>query len=272
MIGARPHGHAHMKVQGATVLLTGASSGIGAATARLLAERGAVLGLVARRRDRLDEVLADCRRHSPDSRLWVADLSDLAAAEGVVRDALGVWGSIDVLLNNAGAPKRRNVRDLTAGEVEDIMRINFFSPVRMMLTVLPSMVERGRGMVVNVGSMAGRIGVPTESAYSASKFALGGWSEGCALDLAGSGVEIRLISPGAFATEIWDQPRSDDAFYDGPTAPAEECAEAIAGAIEGPAFETYAPAGYRDIVVDKTRDFDEFMSMVASHAGAGAAS
>lgn len=261
-----------MDLQGATVLLTGASSGIGAATARLLARRGAVLGLVARRRDRLEEVLADCRGDSPDSRIWVTDLSDLDAAEGVVREALDHFGALDVLLNNAGAPKRRHVRDLTPAEVEDTMRINFFSPVRMMMTALPSMLERGRGMVVNVGSMAGRIGVPTESAYSASKFALGGWSEGCALDLAGSGVEIRLISPGAFATEIWDQPGSDDAFYDGPKAPPEECAEAIVAAIEGSAFETYAPAGYRDIVVDKTRDFDQFMSMVASHASAGASS
>src|SRR4051812_1952021 len=257
-----------MELQGATVLLTGASSGIGAVTARALAKRGAVLGLVARRRDRLEEGLADRRARSPGSRLWVADLSDLSAAEGVVREALDAWGAIDVLLNNAGAPKRRNVRDLTPGEVEEIMHLNFFSPMRMMLTALPSMLERGRGLVVNVGSMAGRIGVPTEAAYSASKFALGGWSEGCSLDLEGTGVEIRLISPGAFETEIWDQPGSDDAFYDGPKAPPEECADAIVAAIEGSSFETYAPAGYRDIVVDKTRDFDQFKAMVAGHTSA----
>jgi short-subunit dehydrogenase len=258
-----------MDLQGASVLLTGASSGIGAATARALAKRGAVLGLVARRKDRLEAVLADCTGDSPDSRTWVADLSDLDAAEGVVREAIEHFGHLDVLLNNAGAPKRRHVRDLTPAEVEDTMRINFFSPARMMLAALPSMIERGKGMVVNVGSMAGRIGVPTESAYSASKFALGGWSEGVALDLHGTGVEIRLISPGAFETEIWDQPGSDDAFYDGPKAPPEECAEAIVEAIEGSTFETYAPAGYRDIVVDKTRDFDQFMAMVQSHASAG---
>jgi short-subunit dehydrogenase len=261
-----------MDLQGARVLLTGASSGIGAATARILAKRGAVLGLVARRRDRLEQVLADCRGDSPQSRIWVADLSDLDAAEAVVREAIEHFGHLDVLLNNAGAPKRRNVVDLSSAEVEDIMRINFFSPVRMTLTALPSMLVRRRGMVVNVGSMAGRIGVPTESAYSASKFALGGWSEACALDLAGSGVEVRLISPGAFETEIWDQPGSDDAFYDGPKAPPEECAEAIVAAIEGATFETYAPAGYRDIVVDKSRDFDQFMSMVLSHANAGSTS
>ena len=261
-----------MDLQDATVLLTGASSGIGAATARLLAKRGAVLGLVARRRDRLEEVLADCQADSPDSRIWVADLSDLAAAENVVREAIDHFSRLDVLLNNAGAPKRRHVRDLTFAEIEDTMRINFLSPVRMMLTALPPMLERGRGLIVNVGSMAGRIGVPTESAYSASKFALGGWSEGAALDLAASGVEIRLISPGASATEIWDQPGSDDAFYDGPMAPPEDCAVEIVAAIEGTTFETYAPAGYRDIVVDKTRDFDQFMSMVLSHSSQGASS
>jgi short-subunit dehydrogenase len=189
-----------------------------------------------------------------------------------VREALERWGSIDVLVNNAGAPKRRNVRDLTPDEVEATMRINFFSPMRMMLAALPSMLDRGRGMIVNVGSMAGRIGVPTESAYSASKFAMGGWTEACALDLAGSGVELRLISPGAFETEIWDQPGSDDAFYDGPKAPPQDCAVEIVAAIEGSAFETYAPAGYRDIVVDKTRDFDQFMSMVLAHSNAGASS
>src|SRR3954449_2123281 len=196
MIGARPHGRAQMNVQGATVLLTGASSGIGAATARMLAKRGAVLGLVARRRDRLEAVLAECLGDSPESRIWAVDLSDLEAAEGAVREAIEHFGHLDVLLNNAGAPKRRNVRDLTPAEVEDTMRINYFSPVRMMLTALPSMLERRRGVIVNVGSMAGRIGVPTESAYSASKFAIGGWSEACALDLAGSGVDVRLISPG----------------------------------------------------------------------------
>ena len=261
-----------MELQGATVLLTGASSGIGAATAQMLAKRGAVLGLVARRKDRLEEVLADCRTHSPDSRMWTVDLSDLDAAEALVHDAVDHFGGLDVMLNNAGMPKRRHVRDLTPTEVEEVMRLNFFSPARMMLAVLPTMLDRGRGMIVNVGSMAGRIGVPTEAAYSASKFALSGWSEGMALDLAGTGVEIRLVSPGAFETEIWDQPGSDDAFYDGPKAPAEECAVEIVAAIEGSTFETYAPSGYRDIVVDKTRDFDQFMGMVLEHGRTGAAS
>ena len=254
-----------MDLRGATVLLTGASSGIGAAAARLLAKRGATVGLVARRRDRLEEVLADCQENSPDSYLAVADLSDYTAAENVVRDALARWGAIDVLLNNAGAPKRRHVRDLTPDDVEATMRINFFSPMRMMLTVLPSMLERKRGMIVNVGSMAGRIGVPTESAYSASKFAISGWTEACALDLAGTGVELRLISPGAFDTEIWDLPDNEAPLYHGPLEPPEGVAADIIRAIEGDRFEIYSP-DMKDIAAFKTTDIDVFLEGVAAMA------
>src|SRR3954454_18051263 len=148
-----------MELPGATVLLTGASSGIGAATARALAKRGAVLGLVARRRDRLEEVLADCRAHSPDSRLWVADLADLSAAEAVAGEALAAFDGLAVLVNNAGAPKRKHVRALTVAEAEQVMRLNYLSPLAMTLTVLPHMLERGRGTVVNVASLGGRIGI-----------------------------------------------------------------------------------------------------------------
>ncbi|HEY4376904.1 MAG TPA: SDR family NAD(P)-dependent oxidoreductase, partial [Acidimicrobiales bacterium] len=92
---------------GATVLVTGASSGIGAAAAITLAERGATVGLVARRADRLAEVLESCRAHTPASEMWVTDLSDTAAAEALALEAWDHFGGLDVLVNNAGAPKRR---------------------------------------------------------------------------------------------------------------------------------------------------------------------
>src|SRR5215469_10950041 len=89
------------------VLVTGASSGIGAALARLLAERGATVGIVARRRDRLTKVLDDCRKSSPDSRMWVTDLGDLADAERVADEAWEAFGHLDTIVNNAAIPKRR---------------------------------------------------------------------------------------------------------------------------------------------------------------------
>jgi len=244
---------------GTTVLVTGASSGIGAATAVALAARGATVGIVARRADRLSQVLATCRKTVPDSRSWVADLSDPDAAATLALEAWDAFGGLDVLVNNAGAPMRRPVERLTTDEVEATMRLNFFSPVHASLAVLPRMIERDRGMIVNVASFAGRVGVQTEAAYCASKFALSGWSEATALDLWHTGVAVRLIQPGAIDTEIWDQPGNDDPLYDGELEPVDHVAHGIVAAIEGDRFEHYLP-DMLAIAEYKTAHLDEFMA------------
>jgi short-subunit dehydrogenase len=248
-----------MEVEGARVLVTGASSGIGAALASMLAERGATVGLAARRQDRLDAVLARCRQHSPASRRWVVDLSDPEAAEGLALRAWDEMGGIDVLVNNAGAPRRRVVTDLTVDDVQRTMALNFETPIRMSLALLPRMLERDRGVVVNVSSLGGRIGIQGEAAYSASKFALAGFSESMHLDLWETGVEVRLVLPGAIDTEIWDQPDNDLPIYDGELVPAEEVAEGIISAIEGDVFEHYLP-DMKPVVEMKTRAVDKFMT------------
>ncbi|HAM03053.1 MAG TPA: short-chain dehydrogenase, partial [Acidimicrobiaceae bacterium] len=233
--------------------------------ARLLAEHGFTVGLVARRRDRLEHVLADCRRSAPQSRLWVADLSDLGVAEELAGTAWDEMGRLDVLINNAGVPMRRSVKDLRAEEVERVMRINFLSPVRMTLAVLPRMLERRRGVVVNVASLAGRIGVTTEAAYSASKFALSGWSEAMAADLFGTGVSVRLVLPGTIDTELWDQPGNDPPLYRGELTPAEDVAQCIADAIDGERFEHFLPDMKR-VVEMKTTDIDGFLAAMVETA------
>jgi NAD(P)-dependent dehydrogenase (short-subunit alcohol dehydrogenase family) len=139
---------------GKRVLVTGASSGVGAALARALAADGAVVGLIARRRDRLAEVLADCRTTSPDSRMWVADLTDSATVGPLAVEAWDSLGGIDVLVNNAAIPKRRAVTALDPAQVEVVMRVNFFAPMHLALAVLPRMLERGEGTIVNVSSVA----------------------------------------------------------------------------------------------------------------------
>jgi short-subunit dehydrogenase len=262
-----------MRIAGAKILVTGASSGIGAARAPLLARRGATVGLVARREARLAEVLAACRRHAPGSRMWVADLGDLERAEQVARDAWDAFGGLDALVNNAAIPKRKAVPDLTAGEIAHVMAVDFHSPVRMSLALLPAMLARGSGLVVNVGSVGGRIGIAREAAYCAAKFALSGWSEVMAMDLAGTGVEVKLVLPGPIATEIWEtKPGDAPAFYAGPFVPAEDCAADIAAAIEAPGFEFYAPAAVpggldqKALVVGKTRDVEGFLAMMAEVA------
>ena len=242
---------------GRVVLVTGASSGIGAATARLLAARGDTVALVARRADRLDAVLADCRVHGPASRSWVADLSDPEAAGALAVEIWDAYGGLDVVVNNAGMPMRRPVGRLTLDEARRVMALNYFSPLAICLAVLPRMLERG-GVIVNVSSLGGRLGVMTESAYSASKFALAGWSESMVVDLDGTGVSVKLIIPGAIDTEIWDQPVNDAPLYDGPKEPPETIAAGIADAIDNDQFEHYLP-DMKAIIEAKTSDIDSFI-------------
>lgn len=248
-----------MTVDGASVLLTGASSGIGAALAPMLAEGGARVALVARREDRLAEVLGRCRPHSPASQIWVCDLDDPAAAEEVALEVEAAFGAVDVLINNAAIPKRRRVTDLTVAEFQQTMRVNLESPVRMTLALLPGMLARGRGTVVNVSSLGGRLGISHEAAYCASKFGLCGWSEALALDLWDTPIEVRLIQPGPVDTEIWDQPGNEAPLYDGPREPPSTVAAGIVAAIEGEGFEHYLP-DLKGVVEFKTSDIDSFLA------------
>jgi short-subunit dehydrogenase len=260
-----------VQIDGSRILVTGASSGIGAALAELLAERGATVGLIARREDRLQTVLAACRKHSPDSRYWAADLGDLERAEQVVHEAWDAFGAVDCLVNNAGIPKRTPVPRLTPSDVAHVMDVNFQAPVRMTLALLPHWLERRAGCVVNVSSLGGRLPIAHEAAYCASKFALCGWSEAMAVDLHGTGVEVKLMLPGPIDTEIWDQPDNDAAAFSGPFVPAVDCAAAIMTGMEGEGFEYYVPAEFpggfgtqHEVVVNKTADTDAFVAMMGA--------
>jgi short-subunit dehydrogenase len=256
-----------------TVMVTGASSGIGAAVARELASRGDTVALVARRADRLDQVLAECRTTAPASARWAMDLSDPTAAADLALEIWDHFGGLDVVVNNAAVPMRRHVTRLTMAEVERTMRINYFSPVAVSLAVLPRMVERGSGTIVNVSSLGGRLGIAIEAAYSGSKFALAGWSEAAAIDLDGTGVSVKLVLPGAIDTEIWDQPDNDAPVYDGPKEAPESIAGALVDAIADDGFEYYLP-DMKAVVEMKTSDIETFLAgmraMTRQSGGTGA--
>ncbi|WP_432760636.1 SDR family NAD(P)-dependent oxidoreductase [Mycobacterium colombiense] len=252
-------------MSGKRVLITGASSGLGAALARRLAARAAVVGLVARRRDRLGEVLADCRRTSPDSAMWVADLGDTAALADLALRAWDALGGVDVLVNNAAMPKRRNVIALDPDEAEEVMRVNFFAPMRLTLALLPAMLARGSGLIVNVSSVGGRLGIIHESAYCASKFALCGWSEAMAVDLHDTPISVKLIEPGPVDTEIWDHPGSEEPLYRGPKVAADVVAHGIIAALDGERFEHYLP-DMKAVVDAKNADLDAFIAGAAGMA------
>ena len=191
----------------------------------------------------------------PAQRRWTVDLADLDAAERLAFEAWDELGPIDVLVNNAGTPKVRVAAELTPADVESTMAVNFFAPVRMTLALLPRMLERGSGTIVNVGSMGGRVGIAREAAYVASKFALTGWSESLAIDLDGSGVAVKLVQPGPIDTDIWDRPGEQPAAYDGPLEPPEVVADGIVAALTSERFEHFLP-DLSGVVAFKNGDVD----------------
>ncbi|MGI8663357.1 MAG: SDR family NAD(P)-dependent oxidoreductase [Acidimicrobiales bacterium] len=250
-------------IAGANVLLTGASSGIGAALAPMLAERGARLAVIARREQRLREVLGRCP--GGGHRAYVCDLGDSEAAEAAAVRAWDDFDGIDIVIHNAAIPKRRAVQQLTNDDVEHVMAVNYLAPTRMTLALLPRMLERARGSNVFVSSLGGRVGIVHEAAYCGSKFALCGWAESMAMDLIGTGVDVRLIVPGPIDTEIWDLPDNDEPLYDGELLPPETVATDVIAAIEGDRFETYSP-DMRAIVEMKTKEIDAFLTAAAAMA------
>lgn len=254
-----------MELDGARVLLTGASAGIGAALAPLLATRGAVLALCGRDGTKLDAVADGCRNAGAEVTTHLVDLADPEAAARLALEVDQVLGGVDVLVNNAGAPMRRRVQQLTVDELRRTMAVNFESPVRMTMAVLPGMLARDRGTVVNVSSFGGRAAIPAEAAYCASKYALCGWSESMAMDLWHTGVAVRLIVPGAIDTDIWDRPGNDPAHFVGDLEPPGTVAAGIVAAIEGAGFEHYLP-DLQAIAEFKTASIDDFLAGAVAFA------
>ena len=195
--------------------------------------------------------------------MWVADLADLDRAEALAAEAWDALGGLDVLINNAAIPKVRPAPRIAPADVEQAMAVNFFSPVRMTLRVLPAMLERDSGVIVNVASVGGRLGIAHEAAYCASKFALCGWSESLAIDLTGTGVRVRLIQPGPIATDIWDRPGEEHAVYDGPLEPPEMVATGILEAMESDRFEHFFP-DLKAVIAFKDSDVDAYLATAAS--------
>ena len=263
-----------MKLEGSKILLTGASSGIGAALAPILAERGATVGIVARRANRLEEVLERCRADAPESRMWSADLSDLDRAEQIAREAWDAFGGLDAMVHNAAIPKRAHISRMTFADVTETMNVNFYSPVRMTMALLPEMLARKSGTVVWVSSMGGRIPIANESAYNAAKYAMCGFAECLYIDLAGSGVDMKLILPGPIDTEIWDIPGNEPALIDIEKVPAADCAAGIADAMAADGFEYYVPPVYpggigaKDLALAKVQDCDNYLAGMADMARA----
>ncbi|GAA4225876.1 hypothetical protein GCM10022254_08840 [Actinomadura meridiana] len=249
---------------GRSALVTGASSGIGAVVAEALAAAGARVGLVARRKDRLEQVLARCREHTPDSALWTADLADLDGIADLAATVERELGGVDILVNNAGMPKRRRVQDTSPADAEEVMRLNYLSPVRLTLALLPGMISRGRGHLVAMGSVAARLGPPHEAAYGASKAALTAFWESMAVDLDGTGVQVHIVQPALIAgTELFTLPGNEEPLSDLSDAlPPQDVADAVLGLVGDGGFERYVPGWFSEMASGKAADVDAFVAGV----------
>ncbi len=178
------------------VLITGASSGIGRACATALAQQGYTVYGTSRH----PEAYADLPYP-----LLPLDVTDDAAAEEVVRQVVAREGHLDVLVNNAGWGIAGAVEDTTPAEARALLEVNLLGVHRMVRAALPVMRRQGYGLVVNISSLAGRVGLPFQGFYSASKFALEGLSEALALEVAPFSVQVVLIAPGDFRTDFFNR-------------------------------------------------------------------
>jgi NAD(P)-dependent dehydrogenase (short-subunit alcohol dehydrogenase family) len=247
------------ELEGSCVLVTGASSGIGAGLAEGFATAGATVGICARRRDRLDEVADRCRGHGVEVHAWTTDLADPAQVDALAVDAVEAMGRVDVLVNNAGIPKRRHTSRLDPDTVARVMEVNYLAPVRLTLALLPAMLERGAGRIVNLSSVAATLSPPGESAYAASKAALTVFSESMAVDLWDTGVGVLVVYPGVVDTELFTLP-DNDPF----TAPVEfigvdELVAAVLGALARGDLEIYVPDYFKEFALGKANDVEGFL-------------
>lgn len=185
-----------MQIRDRVVLITGASQGVGAACAAEFARCGAKLSLTARNESALREA------GGSDALITAGDITDESVRRSVVERTIERFGRIDILINNAGVGLYIPSWRAPDGELRQMMELNFFAPMALAQLVIPGMRERKNGLIVNVGSIAGKIPLPWLGIYSASKYALGCWSECLGMELRRDGVRSMIVCPGYVKTRF----------------------------------------------------------------------
>lgn len=222
-------------LQDRRALITGASGGIGRALALELARRGAHLVLVARREEKLRELAAEIEHLGRRAIIATGDITESAVRERALTAARDELGGLDLLVNNAGVSAHGRFLQAAPERLRAIMEVNFFAAVELTRAALPLLQEGRRPMVVNIGSILGHRGVPHNSEYCASKFALRGWSEAARAEFSKLGIDLLLVSPGTTDTEFFDhliEKRGEIPWTQEKGVPVETVARAVAGAVE----------------------------------------
>jgi len=191
-----------MKIEQSRIILTGASGGIGQALARELASHKARLGLVGRQKEKLNSLAAELQVAGAEAVPIIADLTDSTGRDYVIMQMQEHFNGTDILINNAGMSAFCDFTQMTPEREEQIFRTNVLAPMQLTRAILPEMLNRGTGQIVNIGSTFGSIAFACFTSYSASKFALRGFSEGLRRELNDSGIGVTYIAPRAVNTEL----------------------------------------------------------------------
>jgi len=191
-----------MTLAGRIALVTGASSGIGAAAAEALAGEGATVALVARRADRLESLVNQIEERGGKAIGLPGDVTDEKVAQGVVSETLGRFGRLDILVNSAGIIDSGGVESTDTARYRRVLDINLMASLYTSRAVIAPMRAQGRGDIINISSVAGRRAAVLFNAYSASKFALTGMTEALRQEVGRHGIRVCIIEPGATTTEV----------------------------------------------------------------------
>ncbi|MDH3611591.1 MAG: SDR family oxidoreductase [Nitrosopumilus sp.] len=228
------------------VLITGASSGIGRAASVLFAKEGANIILVARSKEKLEEVTEELKKFNVSSLVCECDVSDKSQVKKMCEIVLEKYKSIDILVNNAGFAIYGSVSNLTIEEIESQMETNYFGMIYCIKNFLPSMIKKKSGHIVNVASVAGSFGLPGIASYCGSKFAMLGFSEGLKHELKETGIGVTVVSPIMVRTNFFDHKSFEKMPKYSPTSlSAETVAKAILRAAKSPRLEIIVPSVVR---------------------------
>lgn len=237
-----------MSFQGKVVLVTGASSGIGAASCVEFAKRGATLVLAARRKEKLDEAARSLQRYGAKTLVCPCDVSKRDQVERMGRQVTDELGKVDVLVNNAGFAIYGSVSDLTVEQIESQMATNYLGMIYCVKEFMPRMLENKSGHIVNVASVAASFGLPGIAPYCASKFAMLGFSEGLSHELKGTGVGVTVVSPIMVKTDFFDHPSFKSMKYSATALSARTVARAVVSAATSSRLEIIVPGVVRGAV------------------------
>ncbi|OGR57177.1 MAG: hypothetical protein A3I11_04810 [Elusimicrobia bacterium RIFCSPLOWO2_02_FULL_39_32] len=221
------------------VIITGASSGIGLATARLLYQNGAKCVLAARRKGLLEKIAKELNGSLPIE----TDVTKKDSLENLVKETLKVFGRIDILINNAGILIYKPIEQCSEEELREVMEVNYFGAVGCVNAILPIMKKQGSGAIANVASIAGKLGFPSLGYYAASKFALVGYSQALRQEIKQYGIFVSAIYPGTVYTPMTEEIIEGAKKKGKNVLPisAEKVAEKILVAIEKKKSEVFVP-------------------------------